>query len=70
MDNPFSKGFLEGYNTMDTLAALVFGIVVANTVRELGITNKNMQATIIIKSGVIAVSGLGLLYIGLTYLGA
>ncbi|MBN6186098.1 branched-chain amino acid transport system II carrier protein [Aneurinibacillus sp. BA2021] len=70
LDNPFSKGFLEGYNTMDTLAALVFGIVVANTVRELGITNKNMQATIIIKSGIIAVSGLGLLYIGLTYLGA
>lgn len=70
LENPFSKGFLEGYNTMDTLAALVFGIVIANAVRELGITNKNMQAKIIIKSGIIAVTGLGLLYIGLTYLGA
>jgi LIVCS family branched-chain amino acid:cation transporter len=70
LENPFSKGFLEGYNTMDTLAALVFGIVIANAVRERGITNKNVQAKLILRSGAIAVTGLGLLYIGLTYLGA
>ncbi|WP_286886940.1 branched-chain amino acid transport system II carrier protein [Aneurinibacillus sp. UBA3580] len=70
LENPFSKGFLEGYNTMDTLAALVFGIVIASIVRERGITDQKMQAKIIIKSGIIAVTGLGLLYVGLTYLGA
>ncbi|MED4730439.1 branched-chain amino acid transport system II carrier protein [Aneurinibacillus migulanus] len=70
LDNPFSKGFLEGYNTMDTLAALVFGIVIANTVRERGITERGAQARIIIQSGIIAVTCLGLLYVGLTYLGA
>ena len=28
-DGAFMKGFVEGYNTMDTLAAIVFGIVIA-----------------------------------------
>ena len=34
--SPLSNGFLTGYQTMDLLAALCFGIVVAANVRELG----------------------------------
>src|SRR5690606_10789082 len=34
---PFVKGFLEGYLTMDTLGALVFGIVIATAIRDRGI---------------------------------
>ncbi len=70
LEKPFSKGFLEGYNTMDTLAALVFGIVIANAVRERGISEQKAQAKVIMQSGFIAAIGLSLLYIGLTYLGA
>src|SRR5699024_8014015 len=40
MDNPFITGFLDGYNTMDAFASLVFGIIVINAVRSMGITSK------------------------------
>ena len=33
----FAKGFIEGYNTMDALASLAFGIVVINVIRGLGV---------------------------------
>ena len=36
----FMKGFTEGYNTMDALASLVFGIIVINVIRSMGVTNK------------------------------
>lgn len=70
LPNPFSKGFLEGYNTMDALASLVFGGVIAAAVAERGITNRSKQAKLIIQAGLIAVIGLGLLYVGLAYMGA
>ena len=34
----FMKGFTEGYNTMDALASLVFGIIVINVLRSMGVT--------------------------------
>ena len=34
----FVGGFLEGYNTMDALAGLAFGIVVVQVIRGLGVT--------------------------------
>ena len=37
----FFKGFLEGYNTMDALASLAFGIIVVNVIKDLGITEAN-----------------------------
>ena len=36
----FMKGFTEGYNTMDALASLVFGIIVINAIRSMGVTSK------------------------------
>ena len=35
--NAFAQGFLEGYNTMDALAGLAFGIIVVRTIRGLGV---------------------------------
>ena len=34
---PFLKGFLEGYNTMDALAGLAFGIIVVQVIQGLGV---------------------------------
>src|SRR5699024_1313179 len=34
------NGFLEGYNTMDALASLVFGILIIQIVRQLGISKR------------------------------
>ncbi|HBN81549.1 MAG TPA: branched-chain amino acid transport system II carrier protein, partial [Ruminococcaceae bacterium] len=36
---PFFKGFTEGYNTMDALASLAFGIIVVRTLRGLGVNS-------------------------------
>ena len=33
IDNPFFRSFVEGYLTMDVIAALVFGIVVINALQ-------------------------------------
>ncbi len=35
-DQAFSTGFLEGYNTMDALASLAFGIIVIDVIRGAG----------------------------------
>ena len=37
---PFLKGFSEGYQTMDTIAALNFGLVIATTLGSFGMTEK------------------------------
>ena len=36
---PAMSGFLTGYQTMDLLASLTFGIVIATNIRELGVTD-------------------------------
>lgn len=64
------KGFLEGYNTMDALASLVFGIIVIQAVRAMGITSKREILSATIKSGFIATMFLALIYVGIAYIGA
>ena len=68
--SPFVKGFLEGYLTLDALAALVFGIVVTTAVQARGITDKKSLTVSTIKAAVIAAIGLGLVYLALGYMGA
>lgn len=46
----FFKGFTEGYNTMDALASLAFGIIVIHTLHNLGLKNPKDVAYGIIKS--------------------
>ena len=70
IDRPFFKGFLEGYLTMDTIAALVFGIVVINAIRENGIEAKGAITKACILAGIIAASGLALVYVSLGFIGA
>ena len=53
-DGAFMKGFVEGYNTMDTLAAIVFGIVIALNVQACGVSEKKAVARSIMNAGVIA----------------
>ncbi|MET3698492.1 LIVCS family branched-chain amino acid:cation transporter [Bacillus oleivorans] len=69
-DGAFVKGFLEGYNTMDALASLVFGIIVINAIRALGITDKGDILRATAKTGVIATGLLALIYVGIAYLGS
>lgn len=64
------SGFIKGYLTMDAIAALVFGIVIVNTIKSKGYKNNKTIAKMTLRSGVIAVTGLGLIYLSLAYLGA
>lgn len=66
----FMKGFTEGYNTMDALASLVFGIIVINAVRAMGVTSTRGVLAATAKSGVVATIFLGIIYVGIAYLGA
>ncbi|MFS0674814.1 branched-chain amino acid transport system II carrier protein [Ornithinibacillus sp. 179-J 7C1 HS] len=66
----FVTGFLEGYNTMDALASLVFGIIVINAIKAFGVTARKEIVSATFKTGIIAISLLGLIYVGIAYLGA
>ena len=68
-DSAFGTGFVEGYNTMDTLAAMVFGIVIAMNIRDFGITDNASIAKETIRGGVIAGIVLASMYGMLTFLG-
>ncbi|MBQ0070390.1 MAG: branched-chain amino acid transport system II carrier protein, partial [Spirochaetales bacterium] len=65
----FFKGFLEGYNTMDAIAGLIFGIVVVDTVRNLGIKDSDRIAAFSMKSGLFCAFMMALIYAGATYIG-
>ncbi|MFZ7946818.1 MULTISPECIES: branched-chain amino acid transport system II carrier protein [Bacillaceae] len=66
----FMKGIMEGYNTMDALASLVFGIIVINAIRSMGITTTRGILSASAKSGIVAIVFLGIIYAGIAYLGA
>ena len=66
----FFKGFLEGYNTMDALASLAFGIIVVTTIQGLGVTKTTTIAKDTIKSGAISMLLMAVIYGSLVYLGA
>lgn len=70
VNNSFLTGFLEGYNTMDALASLVFGIIVINVIKGLGITSKKEILKTSVISGTLAIVLLAAIYIGIAYLGA
>lgn len=67
---PFSIGFENGYQTMDLLAAVVFGSIIADDIKNKGIISKKEQFKTVAQTGLIAGVGLGIVYGGLLYLGA
>lgn len=68
--NAFVTGFLEGYNTMDALASLVFGIIVINAIKALGVSSRKEIVSATFKTGFVAIILLGLIYVGIAYLGS
>ncbi|MGR5132739.1 branched-chain amino acid transport system II carrier protein [Vibrio alfacsensis] len=70
LTQPLTKGFLEGYNTMDTFASLMFGMLMVDSLRSKGITERAATTKYLIYAGCIAAAGLAFVYISLFYLGA
>lgn len=67
---PLFKGFIDGYLTMDAIAALVFGIIVIQAIQQKGITHTKQLTKLCIQAGFIAASGLTLVYLSLAFIGA
>ena len=67
---PFFSGFLEGYNTMDGLAALGFGIIIIATLKSLGVTSPKGIALGTVKAGFVSVLLMAVIYSCLAYIGA
>ncbi|WP_226672588.1 branched-chain amino acid transport system II carrier protein [Rossellomorea aquimaris] len=67
--SPFLKGFLEGYFTMDAVAALAFGIVIINGLKDKGASSRSELIRGTISSGLIAAVGLVLVYLSLGWIG-
>lgn len=66
---PFISGVLEGYFTMDLVAALAFSIVIVNGFKYAGITNKTKIIFSVIKAGILSSVLLVTVYFSLAYIG-
>lgn len=66
---PAMSGFLTGYQTMDLLASLTFGIVIAANIRELGISDDGGLVREVSRAGVFAGLLMGVIYCGLAVVG-
>lgn len=70
VDSPFMTGFLEGYNTMDALAALAFGIIVIDVIRGLSVTEPKAVAKSTVKAGIFSSLIMAVIYVAVTVVGA
>ena len=68
--NSFFQGFLDGYNTMDALASLAFGIVVVNAIKGLGVKEPSAIAGNTVTSGIFGCAIMALIYAALAIIGA
>ena len=69
MTAPFLQGFADGYQTMDTIAALNFGLVIATTLGVFGLKDKKDVIRNTVFAGIFAGSILAIVYMMLTYMG-
>ena len=70
VENPFSTGFVSGYQTMDMLASLAIGGLAITAVKEKGITEPGAIRTVCIKACIVAIVLMAMVYGSLAYLGA
>lgn len=65
----FGSGFLEGYNTLDTLASFAFCIIALNTLKQLGFSSEKEYCASVWSAGVSVAILMSILYVGLGLLG-
>ncbi|RFS34603.1 branched-chain amino acid transport system II carrier protein [Acinetobacter sp. SWAC5] len=67
--SPVSEGIVNGYLTMDTLGALVFGIVIVKAITSRGVSDSKLITKYAVIASIISGIGLTLVYISLFKLG-
>ncbi|MBR5228768.1 MAG: branched-chain amino acid transport system II carrier protein [Firmicutes bacterium] len=68
--NVIEAGIEAGYQTMDALASVIFGVLILGSAAQKGHTEQKEQAKVAIGASIVAGAGLLVVYLGLTYLGA
>ncbi|WP_333663175.1 branched-chain amino acid transport system II carrier protein [Chishuiella changwenlii] len=66
----FSKGFIEGYQTLDVLASVIFAGIIITAAKDKGYTDIKSKSNVVITSGLLSTICLLFVYGGLIYLGA
>ncbi|WP_071394401.1 branched-chain amino acid transport system II carrier protein [Bacillus tuaregi] len=69
-EGAFFKGFLEGYNTMDALAALAFGIVILTAIQQRGVRDEKQLTNYTLKAALIAGGLLTAVYVTIGMIGS
>lgn len=67
---PFKRGFLEGYQTMDTLASIAYATIILKAIREGRNLNSKQEFSFLLKSSLIATVMLAFVYGGFAFIGA
>lgn len=70
INNTFRYGFYNGYQTMDTLAAIIFSSIILKAIRSGRNLTVKQEMNFLSNSSMIAVCGLSVVYGGLLYIGA
>ncbi len=70
LENVALEGINAGYQTMDVLAAMIFGIIIVKSVEEKGYHDEKLKYATARNASVVAGVGLLIVYCGLTYLGS
>lgn len=70
VDTTVKDGIYNGYQTLDGMAALFFGMIIISSIKDKGYTEKKAVSGMTAKAGVLAAILLVLVYGGLGYLGA
>lgn len=69
-NNPISQGFLDGYQTMDAICAMIYGIIFTNLFKSKKITKPALQMKYLMIFGLICGLLLTFCYLIIAYLGA
>lgn len=67
---PFKYGFLNGYQTMDTLAAIVFSDIILKSIRKDKNLSPKQEFSFLLQTSLIAIGGLAIVYGGLSFIGS
>ena len=66
----FKKGFLEGYQTMDTIASIAYAGIILKAIKNGRDLTQKQEFSFLIKAGLVAILSLALIYGGFALVGA
>ena len=66
----FKRGFLEGYQTMDTIASIAYASIILKAIKSGRNLTHKQEFSFLIKSGLVAIISLALIYGGFALVGA